>query len=388
MSTINIDYDQTVVEAPGTPSTETMFDLVMYQPFIRELVAEGTVEEPQLAAEMDSSRSYFDGNRLIKDTTMLNNLKVGQEWTIIIDKDQNPLGLVQKNELAYNSVDPCHDQLDLNCEVPCINTLPEFEKMKFRFDTEYAYGVRACAKNTDFWDFGYFTKQYAKSERAYRFVRELDLWNMAMDSATSSPAVTVDAKLAEAHPTHFWQNLGTVAAAGAEKVRLAYQYIVDNFSDVRPTTFVAKEFVQELVESVQLPYNINLDIQKVNTFEQWHVPGFDVANAARTILGTVGEVIVLRRSPWLTYAGDDALVTQYPLWSADTTKQYVAMFDSRYAYTFEHDGFHLVINPYDCDKLVRGMIDTVYTGSGTTFPTYALVLEFDQFQGYPADTSA
>ena len=388
MSTINIDYDQTVVEAPGTPSTETMFDLVMYQPFIRELVAEGTVEEPQLAAEMDSSRSYFDGNRLIKDTTMLNNLKVGQEWTIIIDKDQNPLGLVQKNELAYNSVDPCHDQLDLNCEVPCINTLPEFEKMKFRFDTEYAYGVRACAKNTDFWDFGYFTKQYAKSERAYRFVRELDLWNMAMDSATSSPAVTVDAKLAEAHPTHFWQNLGTVAAAGAEKVRLAYQYIVDNFSDVRPTTFVAKEFVQELVESVQLPYNINLDIQKVNTFEQWHVPGFDVANAARTILGTVGEVIVLRRSPWLTYAGDDALVTQYPLWSADTTKQYVAMFDSRYAYTFEHDGFHLVINPYDCDKLVRGMIDTVYTGSGTTFPTYALVLEFDQFQGYQADTSA
>lgn len=388
MTTIATGYNQTVVKAPTTPSTSSMFDLDKFSIFIRELVAEGTVEEPALAAEMDSSRSFFNGNTVIKDDTMLRNLRVGQEWKLIIEKDQNPLSLVQKNKMAYNTIDPCHNQLDLNCEVPCINTLPEFESMMFRFDTEYAYGVRACAKNEDFWDFGYFTKQYAKSERAYRFVRELDLWNVAMQSAITSPATTVDAALAQVHPTHFWEDLGTVTAAGAYNVRLGYQYLQDNFADVNATTFVAKEFVQELVQSVELPYNLNLDIQKVNTYDQWHVPGFDVAAAARTILGTVGEVIVLRRSPWLTYTDGGSLVSQYPLWSEDGSKQYVAMFDPRYAYTFEHEGFHLVINPYDCDKLTRGMIDTIYTGSGTTFPQYALVLEFDAFSGYTPAASA
>lgn len=388
MATDLSNYTQTTVTAPGTPSTSSMFDLDKFSIFIRELVAEGTVEEPALAAEMDSSRSFFNGNTVIKDDTMLRNLRVGQEWKIIIEKDQNPLSFVQKNELAYNTIDPCHNQLDLNCEVPCINTLPEFDSMLFRFDTEYAYGVRACAKNEDFWDFGYFTKQYAKSERAYRFVRELDLWNLAVDNGITSPATTVDAALAQVHPTHFWEDLGTVTAAGAYNVRLAYQYLQDSFADVDATTFVAKEFVQELVQSVELPYNLNLDIQKVNTYDQWHVPGFDVASAARTILGTVGEVIVLRRSPWLTYTDGGALVSQYPLWSEDGSKQYVAMFDPRYAYTFEHEGFHLVINPYDCDKLTRGMIDTVYTGSGTTFPQYALILEFDAFAGYTPAASA
>lgn len=388
MATDFTGYTQTTVTTPSTPSSETTFDLAVQAPFIRELVAEGVVEEPALAAEMDSSRSFFNGNTLIKDSTMLSNLKLGQEFKLIVEKDQNPLSLVAKNEMAYNTIDPCHNQLDLNCEMPCLNTLPEFDSLTFRFDTEYAYGVRACAKNVDFWDFDFFTKQYAKSERAYRFVRELDLWNVAMASATTAPAITVDAALAQVHPTHFWEDLGTVTAAGAYNVRLAFQYGRDSFADVNYTTFVTKEFVQELVQSVELPYNENLEIQRVNTFDQWHVPGFDVAAAARTILGTVGEVIVLRRSPWLTTAGDSGLTTSYPLWNEDGTKQYVAMFDPRYAYTFEHEGFHLVINPYDCDKLVRGMEDLVYTGSGTTFPVYALVLEFDQFQGYTPAASA
>lgn len=384
MATDASGYTQTVVTTPTAPSTTSMFDLQHFAIDIRELVAEGHVEEPTLAAELDSSRSFFNGNTLIKDQTMLSNLRVGQEWKIIIDKDQNPFDLVSKTEMAYEAVDPCHNQLKLDCEVPCINTLPEFESMIFRFDTEYAYGVRACAKNVDFWDLGYFTKQYAKSERAYRFLREVDLWNVAVKAAIASPATTTDAALAQVHPTHFWENLGTVAANGAYNVRLGYQYLVDNFTDIRPATFVTKEFVQELVDSVELPYNENMTIQKVNTYDQWHVPGFDVANAAKTIIGTVGEVIVLRRSPWLTYANEGALVTSYPLWSEGAASQYVAMFDPRYAYTFEHEGFHLVINPYDCDKLVRGMIDTVYTGSGVTFPQYALILEFDSFQGYQA----
>lgn len=386
MATNFENYEQTVVTAPGQPSTESMFDLDKFSVFIRELVAEGTVEEPTMAAELDSASSFFNGNTIIKDETMLRNLRVGQMWKLIVEKDQNPLGLVQKKEMAYNTIDPCHVQLDLDCEVPCINTLPEFDTLTFCFDTEYAYGVRACAKNTDFWDFGYFTKQYAKSQRAYRFVRELDRWNNAIESATTSPAVTVDAALAQVHPTHFWENLGTVTAKGAESLRFAYQYLVDSFTDVRPTTFVAKEFVQELIQSVELPYNENLTIQRVNTFDQWHVPGFDLTNSVKTILGTIGEVVVMRRSPWLTYANQGSLVSQYPLWNEDGSKQYVAMFDPRYSYSFEKEGFHLVINPYDCDKLTRGMIDTVYTGTGTTFPQYALVLEFDKFQGYAGGT--
>lgn len=388
MATDLSGYTQTTVSAPTQPSTESMFDLTKFSVFIRELVAEGTIEEPTLAAEMDSSRSFFNGNTLIKDQTMLSNLRFGQEYKVIVDKDQNPFDLVAKNEMAYNTVDPCHNQLDLECSMPCLNTLPTFDTLLFRFDTEYAYGVRACAKDTDFWDFGYFTKQYAKSERAYRFVRELDLWNVAMDAAMTAPAVTVDAALAQVHPTHFWEDLGTVTANGAYNLRLAYQYLVDSFTDIRPVTFVTKEFVQELVASVELPYNINTTFQRVDTFDQWHVPGFDVASSARTILGTTGEVIVLRRSPWLTYSNQGVLTTSYPLWSEDTTKQYVAMFDPRYAYTFEKEGYHLVINPYDCDKLVRGMEELVYTGSGVTFPQYALVLEFDGFAGYEPVTSA
>ena len=32
-----------------------------------------------------------------------------------------------------------------------------------------------------------------------------------------------------------------------------------------------------------------------------------------------------------------------------------------------------------CDKLYVGMIDTVYVGTGITFPQYGLIVEFDQF---------
>ena len=77
--------------------------------------------------------------------------------------------------------------------------------------------------------------------------------------------------------------------------------------------------------------------------------------------------------------GGNSMTTQYPLWSADGEKQYVAILDPRVGYSFEKDGYHLNIKPYDCDKLYAGMIDTVYVGSGITFATLGLIIEFDGF---------
>ena len=77
--------------------------------------------------------------------------------------------------------------------------------------------------------------------------------------------------------------------------------------------------------------------------------------------------------------GTGTLSTQYPLWNNDTTKQYVAILDPRVGYSFEKEGYHLDIKPYDCDKLYVGMIDTVYVGTGITFPVFGLIIEFDQF---------
>ena len=381
MSKIIGNYAQTTVTTPSEPSTSTKFDLEVQAPFIREIVKDGVIEEPKLQQELDSSRSFFTGDTVFGTDTLLSNLKFGQEVRVNIEKDQNPLGLYQKDTLGYTTVDSCHDRIDLDCSVPCINTLPTFQYIKFRFDTEYAYGVRACDKNTDFWDLNFFTKQYALSKKACDFGKELDLWNTVITGLIAAPATTVDVKLAAAHPTHYWSNQGSIATNGKAVISEADWYMRTNFADVNPFVFMTAEAAKDLVNSVQNPYNLNRSQNIVNTFEEWEVPGFMIASAVEEVLGTVKNVRIMKRSPWLTTAasvsGATTFTSKFPLWSADATKQYVAVLDPRVGGMFEKDGYHLNILPYDCDKLVRGMVDTVYTGSFITFPVYGLVIEFD-----------
>ena len=378
------NYTQTTVTAPSAPSTSSTFDLGLMAPLIRELVVDGYVDEPKLSKDITSARSFFNGDQLFKTDRLLDDLKFGQQIRINILKDQNPLSLYQKDSISYDTVDTCHDQIDLDCTVPCINTLPAFEHIVFRFDTEYAYGVRACDKNKDFYDFDLFTKQYALSREAEQFGRELDLWNTVIKGLIAAPATTVDAKLAGTHATHLWDNLGAVGTYGRDTISEAYWYMVNSFDNINPVVFMAAEAAQEIIKSVETfaPYSINFTNTRINTFEQWDVPGFMVAEQVREIVGLPAgaTVVIMKRSPWLTTAGTGAYTgtyaSQYPLWNAGATKQYVAILDPRVGYQVAKDGYHLVINPYDCDKLVRGMIDTEYVGSGITFPQYGLILGF------------
>ena len=159
-----------------------------------------------------------------------------------------------------------------------------------------------------------------------------------------------------------------------------------SFSNINPTVFITSEFATELIRSVETVYNLNFATQRVNTFEQWLYPGYRLADRVKEILGIDVPVVVLERSPWLTVgaggsgSGAAGMTTQYPLWSQDGEKQYVAILDPRVGYDFEKDGYHLNIRPYDCDKLYAGMIDTVYTGTGITFPVFGLIIEFDAFE--------
>lgn len=384
MATIVDGYTQTVVTAPTAPSTTSVFDYDIQFPFYREIFANNIIDEPKMEMELSSARSFFTGESMIDASALLGYLKFGQELTVFIKKDQNPFSLFQKKQLQYEAIDACHDHLVLDCEVPCINTLPTFEKLKFRFDCEYAYGVRMCDKNKDFWDVSLFTQQYALSRRAMEFGREVDLWNTVLDGLRAAPATTVDAFLAQTHPTHFWENGGTVTANARCLVPQAYQYLVDSYANINPTIFVTKEFVTELIASVETQYgNLNLVNQRVNTYERWVLPGFRLATRVQEILGLNATVVILERSPWLTVgaggSGAGGLQTQYPLWNDDGTKQYVAILDPRVGYDFEKDGYHLNIKPYDCDKLYVGMVDTVYVGMGITFPQFGLLIEFDQY---------
>lgn len=387
MATISTGYEQTVVTAPTQPSTETVFDYDIQFPLYREIVKRDLIDEPMMLQELNSARSFFTGERMIDASELLGNLKYGQELIVNIRKDQNPFSLFQKSDLEYdaNGEDTCHNHLVLNCEVPCINTLPTFEQLRFRFDCEYAYGVRMCDKNKDFWDTAFFTRQYALSKRAYEFGREVDLWNKVIDGLIAAPATTVDAAIAATRPTHYWQ-AGTVTADARCLVPEAVYYLTHSFANINPTVFVTAEFGTELIQSVETVYNLNFATQRVNTFEAWEIPGFELAPRIKEILGLSNvNVVIMKRSPWMTVgagasgSGAGAMETQYPLWSADATKQYVAILDPRVGYSFEKDGYHLNIKPYDCDKLYVGMIDTVYVGSGITFPQFGLIIEFDAF---------
>lgn len=376
------NYTQTTVTAATGPSTTSVFDLDVQAPLLREIVAEGLIDEPRLQKSISSSKSFFTGNKLFKTDTINRNLKLGQQVRVDIEKDQNPFDLFQKETIEYTAVDTCHDQIDLDCTVPCINTLPTFNHIVFRFDTEYTFGVRACDKNTDFWDFNFFTKQYAKSRAAEQFGRELDLWNTVIHGLIAAPATTVDAKIAGTYPTHYWDALGSVTAAARSTVQDGYFYLVNNFEDITPHVFMAAEAAKEIIasEDTLAPYSVNFKTQRINTWEQWDLPGFQIADHVRQMLGLPEGVptLIMQRSPWLTYAAaGGGLASQYPLWNANGTLQYIALLDPRVGYQVEKDGYHLVIKPYDCDKLTRGMIDTEYTGSGITFPQLGLILEFD-----------
>lgn len=380
MATITTGYNQTVVTAPTAPSTTSVFDYELNFPLYREIVKRDLVDEPTLNMELSSARSFFTGQSMIDSSLLLGNLEYGQELIVNIRKDQNPFSLFQKEEIQYaaNEGDSCHDHIVLDCTVPCINTLPTFEQLRFRFDCEYAYGVRMCDKNKAFWTTEFFTRQYALSRRAYEFGREVDLWNKIIDGLVAAPATTVDAALAATHPTHYWANQGTVTANARCVVPEAVWYLKQSFSNINPTVFIASEFATELIKSVETVYNLNFSNTRVNTFEQWLYPGYRLADRVKEILGLDVPVVVLERSPWMTVGGE-SMTTQYPLWSADGEKQYVAILDPRVGYSFEKDGYHLNIKPYDCDKLYAGMIDTVYVGSGITFATLGMVLEFDGF---------
>ncbi len=380
MSTITTGYTQTTVTTPTAPSTSSVFDYDLNFPLYREIVKRDLVDEPTLNMELSSARSFFTGQSMIDSSLLLGNLEYGQELIVNIRKDQNPFSLFQKEEIQYaaNEGDSCHDHIVLDCTVPCINTLPTFDQLRFRFDCEYAYGVRMCDKNKAFWTTEFFTRQYALSRRAYEFGREVDLWNKIIDGLVAAPATTVDAALAATHPTHYWANQGTVTANARCVVPEAVWYLKQSFSNINPTVFIASEFATELIKSVETVYNLNFSNTRVNTFEQWLYPGYRLADRVKEILGIDVPVVVLERSPWMTVGGN-SMTTQYPLWSADGEKQYVAILDPRVGYSFEKDGYHLNIKPYDCDKLYAGMIDTVYVGSGITFPVYGLIIEFNAF---------
>ena len=380
MATIVTGYTQTTVTTPTAPSTTSVFDYDLNFPLYREIVKRDLVDEPTLNMELSSARSFFTGQSMIDSSLLLGNLEYGQELIVNIRKDQNPFSLFQKEEIQYaaNEGDSCHDHIVLDCTVPCINTLPTFDQLRFRFDCEYAYGVRMCDKNKAFWTTEFFTRQYALSRRAYEFGREVDLWNKIIDGLVAAPATTVDAALAATHPTHYWANQGTVTANARCVVPEAVWYLKQSFSNINPTVFIASEFATELIKSVETVYNLNFSNTRVNTFEQWLYPGYRLADRVKEILGIDVPVVVLERSPWMTVGGN-SMTTQYPLWSADGEKQYVAILDPRVGYSFEKDGYHLNIKPYDCDKLYAGMIDTVYIGSGITFATLGLIIEFDGF---------
>lgn len=381
------NYNQTLVTQPTVPSTTSTFDLTRFAPLIRELVATRIIEEPIMQRSLTAASSFFNGESIMQVGQLLDNLRFGQELIVPVLKDQNPFSLYNSKAMSYTAVDSCHNQIVLDCTMPCVNTLPEFDELSVRFDTEYSYGVKMCDKNKDFWPVEFFTQQYQKSREAEQFGMEVDLWNKVIRGNIASPATTVDVTLAAIHPTHYWSNLGDLGINAKNLIREAVWYFQTNYQGFDPTVFITAEAAQAIIESVENQYNLNATYQRVNTFLQWDTPGFMVDEQVRIILGNVRYVVIMERSPWMTYAttttGENPVTTfttNYPLWSADATKEYVAILDPRAGYRLIKDGYHLVINPYDCDKLTRGMQDSEYVSQGPTFPQYSMILEFNRVQ--------
>lgn len=381
------NYTQTVVAKPTAPSTTSTFDLTAFAPLIREKVATRIVDEPIMQRSLTAASSFFNGETIMQVNELVRDLRFGQELVIPVLKDQNPFSLYNSKTMSYSAVDSCHDQIVLDCTMPCVNTMPEFDELLVRFDTEYSYGVKMCDKNRDFWPVEFFTQQYQKSREAEQFGMEVDLWNKVIQNRIAAPAATVDVVLAATHPTHYWDDLGDAAANAVDVIREAVWYFQTNFQGLDPTIFITAEMAQTIISSVETAFNLNTTFQRVNTFVQWDTPGFMVDEQVRVILGNVRYVVIMERSPWMTYATTTTsetpvttFTTNYPLWSTDATKEYVAILDPRAGYRLIKDGYHLVINPYDCDKLTRGMQDSEYVSQGATFPQYAMVLEFNRIQ--------
>lgn len=383
----NFNYTQTTVACPTTPNAAPM-DLKVMRPLIREIFTDRYTDEPMLQAEFTSAASIFKGNDVIQSQDLLRNIRFGQKLTVSVMKDQNPLSLYSSKEIEYDDIDACHEQIDLACSVDCISTTPEFQRLEIVFDHEYVYGVRACAKDTQFWDFDLYYRQYRLSKGGYEFGRELDAWNTMVQGIIAAPATTVDIKVAENHATQYWPNLGSVAANARMEIMTAYQYMVNAYAGFNPLIVMSPELATELILSVENPYNLNLSQTMANTFEAWAIPGYQQNAAVATILGLPdsSNVVIMKRSPWMAAQG----CVKYPLWSQDMTKQYVAIFDPRVMYDFSIPGIRLDIEPYDCDKLVQGQIETEYVAMGITFPQYGMILEFDQtsHSGTGGDTNA
>lgn len=375
-------YKQTTVAAPTAPSTSSMFDLNIMAPLIREKVSEQIIDEPKINADYTAASSLFTGSSLLNlDNSLLDNLQLGQEVKVLIKKDQNPMSLFAKSAISYKSVDDCHDQIEMPCNVTCLNTLPSFEYITFRWDTEYSYGVRACDRDKDFWDFNFFTEQYALSRQAELFGRENDLLNTVIKGLIAAPATTVDAKTATAHATQYWSGLGTVEA-DYQEVGNAVQYMFNAYNVSGLKVLITQEFARDVVKALQNTYiyQVNSTNERVNSFEKYDIPGYMVADGVKEALGLSGapvDILIVKRSPWLVTSEGGALKSEYPLWNADGTKQYVAVIDPRVGYQVSRPDYQLNIQPYDCDHLIRGMIDIEMVASGITFPQFGLVLEFN-----------
>lgn len=378
MATNSANYTQTVVGAPVSPSTSEVLDMKMMGPLIRQLWQDKIIDEPKLQWQITSADSFFKGESLIDYPYLDRNIRWGQQLTAIIKKDQNPFSLYQSSQLEYDeTTQNCANQLEIPCSVPCISTAPTFDTITFSFDTMYAWGVRACVPQEDFYPFEWYMDQYGLSREAKNFGREVDLWNKVIKGLVAAPATTVAYEMAQVYPTHYWANLGDYGLDTIGQIRSAANYFLTNFM-VNPSIIMTPEMGHKIVASVQTQWNFNANWQRVNTFEQYDVPGMLIDEQVREILGVNLYVLFLKRSPWMTYNNGGTVVTKYPLWSADLTKEYVAIIDPLVGYSFDRPAAHLDIMPYDCDKMIKGMIDTEIVASGVTFAQYGMILEYNR----------
>ncbi len=352
-----------------------IFDYNVGLPLIRELVLNTIVDEPEIRMDLTSAKSFFTGATLLDTNFLTSNLHYGDTVKINLRKQLDPNKMVTKSKLERKSINECHSRLDMECGVPCLNYLPQFDCTYMTLDTKYAVGVRKCVTDDIFWDQTEYTRQYAKSVESYRFVREVDLWNRIIRNLIATPADTRNPQIAacEGKETHYWSNLGKITEKGARAIKEAYWYQSSAYK-VNAQIFMTPEAANELVDSVQNPYNLNQTTQLVNTFKDWDIPGFNIANAVSQILGGL-PVQTMQHSVWMD--AEDGSTTEYPLWAEDKSKQYVAILDPRVGYDIEVAGYKGVEVPNGCAHPYAGITDIYYVGGGITFNQYGMVLAFD-----------